>query len=135
MRIYEGILPESQMILEKTFPTCWGFARTHVQNSTVQSTGWRRCIGCLELRVSFRNRATSYRALLLKPTSKDEASYGSAAPCISLYNFPKSDGFLSFQNFSRTFQNLISPNDNLTVQIDSLFDSFSSAPYSTEDSQ
>jgi len=43
--------------------------------------GWRGPIGCLKLQVIFRKRATNYRALLRKITSKDKASYGSAPPC------------------------------------------------------
>jgi len=46
-------------------------------------TGWRRPIGCLELQVIFRKRATDYRALLRKMTSKDKASYASSPPCMS----------------------------------------------------
>jgi len=38
-------------------------------------------IGCLKLQVSFRKRATNYRALLQKMTSKDKVSYGSWPPC------------------------------------------------------
>jgi len=48
---------------------------------TNTNTGWRRCIGCLRLQVSFRKRTTNYRALLRKTTYKDKASYGSAPPC------------------------------------------------------
>ena len=44
-------------------------------------TGWRRCIGCLILQVSFRKRATNYKALLWEMTSQDKASYGSLPPC------------------------------------------------------
>jgi len=39
------------------------------------TTGWRRCIGCLTLQVTFRKRATNYRALLREVTYKDKASY------------------------------------------------------------
>jgi len=45
-------------------------------------SGWRRCIGCLKLQVSFRKRATIYRALLRNETCKDKASYASSPPCI-----------------------------------------------------
>jgi len=38
-------------------------------------TGWRRYIGCLKLQVSFRKRATLYRAILWKMTDSDKASY------------------------------------------------------------
>ena len=38
-------------------------------------------IGCLKLQVSFRKRATNYRALLRKMTSKDKVSRGSSPPC------------------------------------------------------
>jgi len=31
---------------------------------------WRKCIGCLKLQVSFRKRATNFRAVLRKMTSK-----------------------------------------------------------------
>jgi len=37
--------------------------------------GWRRCTGCLKLQVSFRQRATNYRALLRKTTYKDKAHW------------------------------------------------------------
>jgi len=47
-------------------------------------TGWRRLIGCLNLQVIFRKRATNYRALWRKMTYKDKASYGSSPPCIRL---------------------------------------------------
>ena len=47
------------------------------------NTGWRRCIGCLNLQVSFRKRATKYRALSRKMTSKDKASYASSPPCMA----------------------------------------------------
>jgi len=38
-------------------------------------------IGCLKLWVSFRKRATNYRALLREMTYKDKASYESSLPC------------------------------------------------------
>jgi len=40
------------------------------------TTGWRRCISCLKLQVSLRQRATNYRGLLRKMTYKDKASCG-----------------------------------------------------------
>jgi len=43
----------------------------------------RRPIGCLKLKVTFRKRATNYRALFRKMTYKDKASYSSSPPCIS----------------------------------------------------
>jgi len=45
-------------------------------------TGWRRPMGCLKLQVIFRKRATNYRALLRKMTSKHKASCGSSPPCM-----------------------------------------------------
>jgi len=44
-------------------------------------TGWRKCIGCLKLQVSFWKRATNYGALLWKMTYKEKASYESSPPC------------------------------------------------------
>ena len=44
-------------------------------------TGWRRPIGCLELQMIFRKRATNCRALSRERTSRDKASYGSLPPC------------------------------------------------------
>jgi len=41
-------------------------------------TRWRRPIKCLKLQVSFRKRATDYRALLRKMTCEGKASYGSS---------------------------------------------------------
>jgi len=43
----------------------------------------RKCIGCLELQVSFRRSATTYRALLREMTDKDTASSASSPLCIS----------------------------------------------------
>ena len=51
------------------------------------SKGWRRAIGCLELQVIYRKRATNYGALLRKITYKDKASYDSTPPCISFSSF------------------------------------------------
>jgi len=45
-------------------------------------TEWQRCLGYLKLQVFFRNRATNYRTLLRKMTSKDKVSYGSSPPCM-----------------------------------------------------
>ena len=44
------------------------------------TTGWRRPIRCLNLKVIFRKRATHYRALLQKMTY-EKASYESSPPC------------------------------------------------------
>jgi len=58
----------------------------HVTWVTAQCcTGWPRPIGCLKLQVIFRKRATKYRSLLRKMTCKDEASYGSWPPCMSIF--------------------------------------------------
>jgi len=38
-------------------------------------TGWQRCIGCLKLHVSFRKRATIYRALLRKMTHLKQVTH------------------------------------------------------------
>jgi len=45
------------------------------------STGWQRPIGCLKSQVIFCKRATNYRALLLKMTYEDKASYDSTPAC------------------------------------------------------
>jgi len=50
------------------------------------STWWRRCTGWLQLQISFRKRATNYRACLWKTTYKDMASYGSLQPCSLVFN-------------------------------------------------
>ena len=50
---------------------------------TAQSTGWRTCIGCLKLQVSFRKRAINHRALLLEMTCKDKASCATLYPHLS----------------------------------------------------
>ena len=44
---------------------------------TLVHRGWRRCIGCFKLQVSFHERATNYWALLRKMTYEDKASYAS----------------------------------------------------------
>jgi len=48
---------------------------------TYTGTGWRRLIGCLKLQVTFRKRASNYRALLRKMTCEDKASYYSTPRC------------------------------------------------------
>ena len=45
-------------------------------------TGWRRCVGCLKGLVSFRKRATNFKALVLKMTYKDKAPYDATPPCM-----------------------------------------------------
>jgi len=52
-----------------------------VQYSCPFGTGWRRCRGYHTLQVSFRKRATKYRALLREMTYKDEAFYTFTPPC------------------------------------------------------
>ena len=52
-----------------------------IHMASIFTTGWRRPIGCLELQVIFRKRATNYRALLRKMTCKDKASYDASQPC------------------------------------------------------
>jgi len=44
-------------------------------------TRWRRRMGCLQLQVSFRKRATNYRVLLRKMTYEDTASCASCNTC------------------------------------------------------
>jgi len=50
-------------------------------STMVHDTGWSRCTGCHKFQVSFRKRATIYRALLRKETYKDKASYASSPTC------------------------------------------------------
>jgi len=59
----------------------------------VHDTGWRRPIGCLDLQVIFRKRATNYRALLWKMTYEDKAIYDSTPPCsdVNVYNDYRAD--------------------------------------------
>jgi len=60
-----------------------------------RDTGWCKLMGCLELHVIFRKRATNYSALLRKMTYKDKASYGSSPPCTrGLYTWRCSDAFI-----------------------------------------
>jgi len=44
-------------------------------------TGWRRCIGSLELQVSFRQRLANLRALSQKMTYEGKVSYDSTPLC------------------------------------------------------
>jgi len=50
-------------------------------------TGWRTCIGFLNVQVSFRKRIANYRALLQKMTYKDKALYASPPPCMKTCPF------------------------------------------------
>jgi len=47
-------------------------------------TEWRGCIGCIDLQVSFRKRASNNKGVLRKVTYKDKASYASLPPCTVL---------------------------------------------------
>ena len=53
----------------------------HICIMTQEPTGWRRLIGSSKLQIIFHKRATRYRALLVKMTSKDKGSYESLPPC------------------------------------------------------
>jgi len=65
----------------------WPFMR--LRSSWQTGTGWRRPIGCLISWITFRKRATNYRALLRKMTYKDKASYESSPPCRCSTIFPR----------------------------------------------
>ena len=56
---------------------------THTRTYLHVHTGWRRCIGCLKLQVSFRKTAMHYRALLRKMTYADKTSYVSSPSSIN----------------------------------------------------
>jgi len=56
-------------------------ANTHAYTPHTQlhpNTGWHMCIGCLQVQVFLRKRATNYRALLRNMAYKDKASYVSS---------------------------------------------------------
>ena len=57
----------------------------HKNTQATCNKGWRRPIGCLEVQVIFRKRATNCRALLWIMTYEDKASYGSPPPCTTLF--------------------------------------------------
>jgi len=84
------MLPNIKLLLPNTYPRKNVVAK-HISvkspcccQTYSWGTGWRRCIGCLKLQVSFCKRATNRRALLQKETYTDKASYGSLPPCIYL---------------------------------------------------
>jgi len=79
----------SHVTLDDTHYTCvaWLLLTSEVPHLYIWQnapTGWQKCIGCLELQVSFRNRTTNCRALLRKITCKDKASDASSPPCTRL---------------------------------------------------
>ena len=55
--------------------------------SALGCTGWRKLTGCLKSQVIFRKRATNSRALLLKMTYEDKASYNSTPLCSCIYEY------------------------------------------------
>jgi len=57
--------------------------RLNLESSQGVVPEWRRPIGCLILRVTFRKIGTTYMALLQEKTHKHIASYGSSPPCTS----------------------------------------------------
>jgi len=62
-----------------TVSTFLSFITQCTINNIQLHTGWKRCIECLKLRVSFRKSATIYRVLLQKMTYK--TSYEASPPC------------------------------------------------------
>jgi len=54
----------------------------YVRKRGPYTTGWRRCIGCLKLQVSFRKRAINYMALLRETNFKDRCVYFHVSRCI-----------------------------------------------------
>jgi len=52
----------------------------------MHSTEWRRCIGCLNLQVSFGTRATNYRVLLRKIVLKIRNCMGLRHPVLTYSN-------------------------------------------------
>jgi len=111
MYVYSGEFPPDKQIAKTSISTKkkilrhWVYAHTnrfsprhrkqncHNQNpfsegkTALHPTGWRRCIGCLELQVSFCKKTTNYRALLWEMTYKDEASYGCSPSCLKSHIF------------------------------------------------
>ena len=68
---------------QKSPTICGSFAENdlHIKLQVSSSrTGWRRSIGCLNMQVISRKRATNCRALLRKMTHEDQASYESSPP-------------------------------------------------------
>jgi len=53
-----------------------------VSNSCEITGVGRRCMGCVKSQVSFRTRATDYRAFLRKITYRDKVSYASSPRCM-----------------------------------------------------
>jgi len=72
-RTRKGDCSQIEMVHRNPFPRFRGFA----------GTGWRRCIRCLELQVSFCERATNHRALLRK------ISYNRVPPLFFFHPVPK----------------------------------------------
>ena len=68
------------------------------------TTGWHRPIGCLQLQLIFRERATNYRALLRKLIFTDMASYGSSPPCSTQSNLKVRCMVVSCSTFSAVAQ-------------------------------
>jgi len=56
-----------------------------IKRERLFDTGWRRPIGSPKLQIIFHKRATKYRSLLWKMTSKDKGSYESSPPCNIAY--------------------------------------------------
>jgi len=61
----------------------------HVQH---MRTEWRRCAGCLKVQVSFRKRATDYRALWRKVTYQNKGGED-AQDALSLFSFSATENY------------------------------------------
>ena len=67
--------------ISKISKSFFDISERYRKTSEVYYTNVSRCIGYLKLQVSFRKRATNYRALMRKMTNKDKAPYVSSPPC------------------------------------------------------
>jgi len=99
--------------------TSWGIIHTMHKEIHRCITGWRRSIGCLKLQVSFRRRASNYRALLRKMNYKDKTPYGSLPTCTIMCVTGQSWGFIHTlqHTLQRTATHIITQYTHTTTHV------------------
>jgi len=81
-----GSAPTDCSVDSKSMITIMGF-NIVIMIITHRVRGWRRCIGCLQLQIFIRKRATNFRALFQNMTCNDKTSYVSTPPCIIIITY------------------------------------------------
>ena len=82
----------------------------------------RRCIGCHDLQVSFRETATNNRALLWKKTYKDKAVNASLPPCTVCS--PLQGSYVDMYTYVYIYRHSLTSTCSIYIDIDTEIDEY-----------